>query len=61
VSDKPEPVSVTVDSVFDVLGRVLAEAVKSGGDKSKAFAWDVNAAFVRELGQYRTGAKGPAQ
>jgi hypothetical protein len=57
VSDEAwTPVSVTVDSVFEVLNAALLAAVALHGNKSKAFAWDVNGYFLKEWGHYRTNA-----
>jgi len=59
MTNEPEecqPVSVTVDKVFEILHEALNYAIEQSGENAKAVAWDVNAHFVKEIGPYRIGA-----
>jgi len=51
-----EPVSITVDRVFELLDEALNDAIEKSGNKAKSVAWDVRGYFRREIGHYRTGS-----
>jgi hypothetical protein len=52
-----EPVSITVERVFELLDAALNEAIEKGGNGAKSVAWDVRGYFLREIGHYRVAAK----